>query len=255
MKFKATKYTKEQFIEAVKINYSIRSTLLSLGLYGTGSNYTTFHRNIKILNLDTSHFTGQSHLKGKTHDWNKKLSLDEILVENSTYTSRDNIKKRLLKKNLLKYECSHCSISDWNEKPLSLRLEHINGVNNDHRIENLCLLCPNCHSQTSTYAGRNKKPKSPKHPKPPKPKSIRKIKPKNHCTDCSKEISKVSVRCKPCAGKFREPTKISWPTNEALLKMIKDSNYTQVGRKLGVSDNAVRKRLRNHPTLTLSQIK
>ena len=244
MKFKATKYTKEQFIEAVKSNCSIRSVLLSLGLYGTGSNYTTFHRNIKILNLDTSHFTGQSHLKGKTHSWNKKLSLDEILVENSTYTSRDNIKKRLLEKNLLKYECAHCSISDWNEKPLSLHLEHINGVNNDHRIENLCLLCPNCHSQTSTYAGRNKKSKNPK------PKSIRKIKPKNHCIDCSKEITKVSTRCKSCAGKIKQPTKISWPTNEVLLQMIEDSNYSQVGKKLGVSDNAVRKRLRNHATLT-----
>jgi hypothetical protein len=54
------------------------------------------------------------------------------------------------------YSCSECGISDWNDKPISLELEHKNGNGFDNRLDNVCLLCPNCHSQTSTYKGRNK---------------------------------------------------------------------------------------------------
>ena len=54
-----------------------------------------------------------------------------------------------------RYECSQCGISEWNNKPLTLELEHKNGNNRDNRVENLCLICPNCHSQTDTFRGRN----------------------------------------------------------------------------------------------------
>jgi 5-methylcytosine-specific restriction endonuclease McrA len=55
----------------------------------------------------------------------------------------------------MEYKCQCCGISEWLDKPISLQLDHINGINNDHRIENLRFLCPNCHSQTDTYAGKN----------------------------------------------------------------------------------------------------
>ena len=157
--FERTKYTKEEFIKAVEENYSVRSVLLALGLKGTGGNYSLFHHRCQELNLDTSHFTGQGHLKGKTHDWSKKFELEEILIENSKYKNTYTLKNRLLKAGLLEYECSSCSINEWQDKPLALHLDHINGVNNDNRLENLRLLCPNCHSQTSTYAGKNKNKK------------------------------------------------------------------------------------------------
>jgi len=154
--FKRTKYTKEEFVKAVEENYSVASVLKSLGLKATGGNYKLFHHRCQESNLDTSHFTGQGHLKGKTHDWTKKIALEEILIESSKYTSTYHLKSRLLKAELLEYECSSCSISEWQSKPLTLHLDHINGVNNDNRLENLRLLCPNCHSQTSTYCGKNK---------------------------------------------------------------------------------------------------
>ena len=69
------------------------------------------------------------------------------------------LKERLVKEGILEYKCAECGISKWNNKPLSLHLDHINGINNDHRIENLRFLCPNCHSQTDTYAGKNRKHK------------------------------------------------------------------------------------------------
>ena len=110
---------------------------------------------VRRLSLDTSHWTGQGHLKGKTHNWTKKIPLSKILVVNSQYVSSSNLKRRLLREGVLEYLCSKCGITTWNEEPIILQLDHINGDNLDHRKENLRLLCPNCHSQTQTFAGRN----------------------------------------------------------------------------------------------------
>ena len=83
------------------------------------------------------------------------FNLEEILCEDSRF-SNEYIKKIALKEELLYYKCYCCGISEWNGKELSLELEHKNGNSQDNRIENLELLCPNCHSQTNTFRGRNK---------------------------------------------------------------------------------------------------
>ena len=75
------------------------------------------------------------------------------LLQNAV--SRQNVKMRLLRAGLLKNECAECGLTHWRGKRLSLHIDHINGVRNDHRLENLRMLCPNCHSQTETYGGRN----------------------------------------------------------------------------------------------------
>jgi transposase-like protein len=69
--------------------------------------------------------------------------------------SRSNLKRRLLREGLKAPRCEACGITDWRGKPLSLALHHINGDGHDNRLENLQLLCPNCHSQTENFAGRN----------------------------------------------------------------------------------------------------
>ena len=238
--FDRTSYSQEEFMDAVKNNYSVRACLLALGLNATGGNYALFKRRVKALGLDTSHFTGQGHLKNRTHDWSRKKTLEEILVVDSDYLNRNQIKKRLLANGSLTYECDSCGIADWQGQPLSLHLDHINGVNNDHRLENLRLLCPNCHSQTSTYAGRNKPSKPRKKESIPKPR----VKKQTFCVDCGVAISRRAQRCKSCQGKFSQPTKTEWPSVDELIVMVERSSYSAVGRKLGVSDNAVRKRIR-----------
>jgi RNA polymerase subunit RPABC4/transcription elongation factor Spt4 len=237
--FDRTSYTEEDFKDAVKNNYSVRACLLALGLRATGGNYALFNRRVKALGIDTSHFTGKGHLKNRTNPWVKKKPLEEILVVDSMYTNRGHLKKRLLAKGLLAYKCSSCGIAEWQGNPLSLHLDHINGVNNDHRLENLRLLCPNCHSQTSTYAGRNKPRKKKPTPKPIKKKQ-------SLCVDCNAVISRKAQRCKSCQGKFGQSTKIHWPPIDELIKMVEATSYSAVGRKLGVSDNAVRKRIHRH---------
>jgi len=86
-----------------------------------------------------------------------KYNLEDILIEGSTY-STEKLKTRLLKAGIFKEICNICGVNSiWQGRRLVLQLDHINGVPNDHRIDNLRTLCPNCHSQTSTYCGRNKK--------------------------------------------------------------------------------------------------
>jgi hypothetical protein len=149
---KNKKYSDEEFINAIKSSSSIREALQKIGLKGSGGNYQIAKRRIILLNIDVSHFTGQGYLKGKTHNWAKKIPLLEILVKNCLYgggTSR--LKKRLFREGMLENKCYKCQLTTWLEQPISLELEHINGNSFDNRIENLTILCPNCHSQTPTY--------------------------------------------------------------------------------------------------------
>jgi hypothetical protein len=144
--------TVETIIQICKDNISRQSALFNLGLNPeTGSNVSWIEKKIIQLNIDTSHWLGQGHLKGKTHAWSKSISFEEILIEESDYTATPRLKERLVKAGLLEYICSSCGIFEWMGSKLSLHLDHINGVNTDNRLENLRLLCPNCHSITPTY--------------------------------------------------------------------------------------------------------
>ena len=83
--------------------------------------------------------------------------MDDILVEKSTYRNFKSLKSRLIKEGIMEYACKICGIYEWNGKRLTLQLDHINGINDDNSITNIRLLCPNCHSQTSTFGGGNLK--------------------------------------------------------------------------------------------------
>ncbi|MBQ4060579.1 MAG: HNH endonuclease [Bacilli bacterium] len=105
------------------------------------------------LKLSTSHF---SQTKAANNN-NTKYKLEDILIENSTYKNISRLKERLVKEGKLEYKCAICgNTGEWNKKILILQLDHINGKHNDHRLINLRFLCPNCHSQTENFSGRNK---------------------------------------------------------------------------------------------------
>lgn len=150
------KFSDKEFVIAVETSFSIREVLNKLGIVPAGGNYKIFHQKVKRLGIDTSHFTGQGYLKYKTHNWAIKQPIEEILIKNSAYTSSYSLKHRLLKEQLMINQCAICLIAEWNSKPLALHLDHIDGDNTNNELLNLRLLCPNCHSQTETYCGKNK---------------------------------------------------------------------------------------------------
>lgn len=150
------KHTDDQFRLAVRSSCSIAATLRFLGLKIAGSNYPQVRQRVQDLNCDISHWMGQAHLRGKRHNWAVKQPLSNILVK-GRYHATSSLKIRLIKEGILADHCYECGLTDWMEKPLSLHLDHINGDCTDNRIENLRILCPNCHSQTPTYAGKNRR--------------------------------------------------------------------------------------------------
>jgi hypothetical protein len=150
-------YTDQQFIEAVETSLSYRQVLSKLGLKEAGGNYSVMKQRIKRMGLDTSHMTGQGHLKGKTHEWTKK-PIETLLVDDREHSYPSyKLKNRLLSEGLKQHKCECCGITEWNGKPAPIELDHINGNHHDNRLENLRILCPNCHAQTDTYRGKNKK--------------------------------------------------------------------------------------------------
>ena len=216
----------ENIEEIIKSSMSVAEVLRKINMRVHVSKYKKFYQFVEDNNIDTSHFKKNGGKGGKGY------SLDQILIEGSGYTNTHRLKTRLYKAGKLEPKCAECGLGEeWNGQPISLHLDHINGAHNDHRIENLRILCPNCHSQTDTYCGKNAA-------KPPRP--------KNKCKGCSEPIGDCSTHCMSCAGFLRSPTKIKWPEHEALVKMIEDSSYLAVGKKLNVSDNTVRKRIRNY---------
>lgn len=153
---KKRKWTDEQFIDAVNNSLSYAQVLEKLGLKVAGSNYDTVKRKIQELHLDISHMTGQAWNQGERYrNFSPAKPLSEILIEHSTWINSNNLRKRLLKEGLKEYKCECCNRTEWLGKPIKLELHHVNGVKDDLRIENLQILCPNCHAYTDNYRGKN----------------------------------------------------------------------------------------------------
>lgn len=151
-----TKYDNKLLSAIAKSSKNIAEVLIALGLKQAGGNYCHIKRCFKKFNIDTSHFTGYGSNKGKK--LKTRLHYSEILIKknNGRRENAHKLRRALVEAGEL-YKCSECGNTGiWNGKPLTLQVDHINGDWLDHTKENLRFLCPNCHSQTSTYGAKRR---------------------------------------------------------------------------------------------------
>lgn len=151
---KRIKYTKELLEEATKDSYSFAETLRKLGLNPEGSNPKTLKKKLIEFNVDFSHFTGKRWKENPNNPVYRGKFLPN-LCEHSSLSSA-NVKALTYRLGLKQNQCELCGISEWQGKSINCELHHINGNAADNRIENLQILCPNCHSQTANFRSRNR---------------------------------------------------------------------------------------------------
>jgi hypothetical protein len=147
------RWTATDLEKAVRESTSVSEVSRRLGYSPNGGVHRMIVSHIRSADLDTSHFLGQRWAHGRTLD-RKVTPLEEILVQGSGYRSNSHLRKRLLKAGLLEAECSGCGLTSWRGRPLPLHLDHINGDHTDNRLENLRILCPNCHALTDSWCRR-----------------------------------------------------------------------------------------------------
>lgn len=162
-----SKYTRELLAPVVAESTSMAQVIEKLGLTLSGGNYRMISARVRLNGISITHFKGQGWAKGLTTETDLRIKRlreahaftdEEIFVENSPLTSGTKLRQKLIKLGWT-YKCE-CGITKWRGKPLTLHVDHKNGIHNDNRLENLRFLCPNCHQQTETWGNksRNKTP-------------------------------------------------------------------------------------------------
>jgi 5-methylcytosine-specific restriction endonuclease McrA len=229
-------WTEEDLRKVVPLANSVSDVLKRLGLCVTGSNPQTIRSYILRLSLDTTHFVQGGQVLGPLS--NRKSLTEKDILSLGSHVRSSKVAKYIRDNNLLPYQCSECGVvGSYNGKPLTLQLDHRNGIRDDNRPHNLRWLCPNCHSQTGNFAGR----------------AVR-----NRglvvacCLQCGREFqtrkkargSLLSNYCStPCRLKgSKHSEKGKWPGLGELKKMVWAVPVTEAAKLIGVSGRAVKKR-------------
>ena len=181
-------FSKDELQHLVEESHSFRELALKLG-YIKGCSGGTIHaikKRLEDQSISTEHF-------GCAPKFHAPCAEEEVFCENSKVSQR-TLRDWVLRKKEIKYECAICGqLPVWNNMPLTLILDHINGKNSDNQLSNLRWVCPNCNSQLITTGSRN-----------PNRKVHKKL---NFCTDCGKKIYRTSIRCQKCNSIYREKIK------------------------------------------------
>lgn len=195
----------------IEENQNLNRVLFLLGKRSTNTNYDFLKNIIKKYNIDTTHFTHDLIVEKRR----KKITFEEIFCEESKMKSTSNVKSKIIELGLKEWVCEKCKMREWNGEPIPLELHHINGNRHDNRLENLQLLCCNCHAQTENFCGKN----------------------------ITKKEKKVHIKSKvhnKAQTKIIRQTKC--PNKETLIEQYKElGSFKKIGEYYNVSDKAVQK--------------
>ena len=219
------KINKEEFNKVCKSKPSLADILRHFGLHAGAGNYKTLKKRIEEDEIDISHI--QLGLKANLNrepviKYKKKEDVLHLFCENGK-DNRFALKKFIRRFDMLDDHCQKCGLgSEWQGEEISLQLDHINGVNNDNRIENLRFLCPNCHSQTTSFNGKNKKNRY-------------------NCSDCGKEVTKEAKRCTSCSSIHAQKDKCRRPEKHILKSLVWEKPCVKIAKDFDVSDSVIGK--------------
>lgn len=272
-----TEERKNFYIKLIKESSSYREVCFKANISVTTGNYDTLKKIVRENNIDISHFKRSYEPIGKK----REKILTEDVINNKAYISASRLKDRLIAEGIKEHRCENpeCNLSEWHGSPIPLQLHHIDGNKLNNKIENIMLLCPNCHSLTDNWCGKNQK------------KKIR------YCKVCGNEINKgTSLYCSDeCKYKDKFNKNIGVVTKETLISalissknldeaakkiernkknlrrillkyninwceyikkednideiieyLLSTKNFTKTGKHFGVSDSAIRKKLKSH---------
>lgn len=230
------RFTEDEAREAIAASTNVSEALRHLGLCPTGGSHQTLKIWAERWGISTKHFDPDiARHRGLRRP---AFALEEVLVEHSS-TNRNSVKNRLYREGLKERACEECGQGEmWRGRRMGLILDHINGVRDDNRLENLRIVCPNCAATFDTHCGR--KNRMPQEQKP--------------CALCGTPFwpnSRAQKYCSRDCGQ-RSPSasrgvaqpgrrRVERPRYLTLITEIADNGYSAVGRKYGVSDNAIRK--------------
>ena len=201
---------------------TIHSVLIKMGKNTSSASYKLFYKKIKEYEINISHFLTRKEITEKQFKDGKlkKIPSNIMFVENSK-VARQHVKNRIIADSLIKYECCMCGNNgNWNNKTISLILDHINGINNDNRLNNLRFVCPNCNATLDTHC-----------------KGSKGLNPKTSKIKKSIRIDRPLSR------------KVNRPDLDTLLNEVNEIGYSATGRKYGVSDNSIRKWIKRYNKL------
>ena len=235
-----TRYSHAELQEAVAASLSWAETLRRLGYCPTGGNWKTLKNRTAELEISIEHFDPYAAARARGRQ--QLTPLEQILIEGSTY-SRSSLKRRLYESGLKQKRCELCGQGEiWRSKRIGLILDHINGVRDDNRLENLRIICPNCAATLETHCGRKNRITAEMR----------------GCERCGRSFVPRAQQQRYCSREcgsrwkrapgLARPTgrKVERPPYQQLLAEINGLGYLAVGRKYGVSDNAVRKWVRQY---------
>lgn len=226
------RYSQQEAREAIAASISFSEALRRLGMRPAGGNHMTLKKYARIWSISTAHFDPAAARVPQR----PAIPLEQVLVEHSTY-SRRSLKQRLYAEGIKERRCELCGQGEeWQGRRMALIIDHVNGVATDNRLENLQIVCPNCAATLDTHCGRN-------------------VLLSRECLVCRRSFQPTDRRqrhcSRTCSGRT-EPNRlravakrtVERPPYEQLVREIGETSWSAVGRKYGVSDNAVRKWVR-----------